>query len=936
MLHKVILMCGLLSLAGCLDLGGGGGGGSDSSEPDSKPPVTQPGGDPVPPITPPVDPELPEPPVEPENPNPPVTTPPELPVTPPENKFPEPTAAVVDEVNALGFYDQTADGQPRPVRNDLNGSLAAMLQFVQSHSVDPQGNEAKNMPRLTSERAALLLVTPNPAQPLPKQLRVKVMVDGVPKGELTLRHPDELYRADRTGGDSRPDVVYSRRAWSVELPWDWVVPGMSLQLSDEQGRSGERTADAFDFAAPAELLVQAIRIGMLTPEVPAGSHWFNTQPAQAATEYFQTIPISRMVASQYEDVLLRKVMVANGTIYDADLGQVSATSGDVYSGDMRENTAKSTFSTGINLANWGITSASMASQQQPQLTNSAVIHHARGAYTNGNVNHGLSGGNGILTLYSSVGNEFSHEIGHHYGLGHYPGQSGSNYFWAGHHHDSGWGYIAYRKRMRANLHWTRGKTDGMSGMPIYADSYSFGTDAMSGGHYASALSNYTHYTGYSTKVRIQPSLDRPMWAADSNTGYRKWNATTRKMEDFQPKVPTSNNVWYNSTDGNYLKPRLFGVPVFTILGGYDPVTNAAVLYPALRGNWGQVFDLPEPNDSASGKQCWLNVGFASGTNQRIAVAPSRMGSNANKLHVNLVQAERPSSAALECRDNAGASAYALASVSIPQGLPDMAPPVVVGREQGFSALRAQELPSLQAALESISTQSVLTLKGNARLLYESYKDMPDGLSADAQQIIRRLQDQEARAQRLNRWLDRYGNQLASSNEAQEALGSLLATLQLQVDPLLPAAQTLTRSSGDCVRVEQVNGSWSPYVAAKQQCTGAIEEQWLVDATGRVHSAVQPALCLTANNSVSLSACSSQVDSQVWDFQAPTLKYNGKCLDLANGYLTNGRGNLIMYGCTGGTNQKWYGLTPNNNGLLALLQNRNLATFIAYAKQQSQQ
>ncbi len=48
-------------------------------------------------------------------------------------------------------------------------------------------------------------------------------------------------------------------------------------------------------------------------------------------------------------------MVASGVIYDS----VSATNGGVYDGDMRENTAKSTFSVGINLANWGVTSSSM-------------------------------------------------------------------------------------------------------------------------------------------------------------------------------------------------------------------------------------------------------------------------------------------------------------------------------------------------------------------------------------------------------------------------------------------------------------------------------------------------------------------------------------------------------------------------------------------------
>ncbi len=131
-----------------------------------------------------------------------------------------------------------------------------------------------------------------------------------------------------------------------------------------------------------------------------------------------------MIVTKYDDLKLDKVMVASGVIYDA----ASVTIGDVYSGDMRENTAKSTFGVGINLANWGITSASMASQEQPQLTQSVVTHHARGKYSNGDVTHGLSGGNGMLTLIDSVGNEFSHEIGHHYGLGHYPGSVDNNMF----------------------------------------------------------------------------------------------------------------------------------------------------------------------------------------------------------------------------------------------------------------------------------------------------------------------------------------------------------------------------------------------------------------------------------------------------------------------------------------------------------------------------
>ncbi|MED5659131.1 hypothetical protein, partial [Enterobacter hormaechei] len=76
---------------------------------------------------------------------------------------------------------------------------------------------------------------------------------------------------------------------------------------------------------------------------------------------------------------------------------------------------------------------------------------------------------------------------------------------------------------------------------------------------------------------IQPAFDRYVWDKNSPTGYKKWNATTRAMEVAQPKVPNSGNVWYDSADGNYLKPRLFGVPVYTILGGYDPVNQVGLI-----------------------------------------------------------------------------------------------------------------------------------------------------------------------------------------------------------------------------------------------------------------------------------------------------------------------------------------------------------------------
>lgn len=902
-----------LFLSGCLDEGG------SSKKPDrtETPPATSNPEEPqpdepglgTPPVVPPLNPQ-------PDGGN----------TTAPAPGFPEPTNTVREEITAEGFYDIDASGKPRAVRNDLNGNLPAMVQFVQSHSVDPSGNAAKSMPRLTSEREALVLFTPDPEQGEVKSLTLSVSVDGQTKPAITLRHPDELPEADRNSSDERPDVRYSRRAWSAVLPWDWVKPGLSLSVSDDRGRNGVLAGNTIEFAAPAELVINNVRLGLLTDPPRSTGHYMLLEPARAGTDYFQTIPASRLIIAKYDEVILQKVMVASGTIYDT----VSAVEGSVYAGDMRENTAKSTFSVGINLANWGVTSSSMQSQHQPQVTQSVVVHHARGVYQNGEVNHGLSGGNSILTLYDSVGNEFSHEIGHHYGLGHYPGQNVEPInTWDRHHAESGWGYIGHRLRMRANLDWAQYKPDRV---PHFQEHYNYNFDSMSGGWPGSSLSRYTHYTGYSTFLKIQPSLDKAVLAADSPTGYRKWDAATQQMEVFQPKLPTSDQVWYNGVDGNFPKPRRQGITVFTLLGGYDPVNGIGLLYPPARSNWGNVFDLPQASTEATEDQCWLSVDYAGGRNQRIALAPHRMqsNSNANKLHVQVAADEQPQQASLHCQA-AGGTAQALHQVVFPQDLPAIEPPVIIGREAGYQALRRIELPEFEQALLKLQNQVVPTLNGDAKVLYDSYAQYANELSAPARAQLERYRDLQQKGMRVNRWMDTYQAPLkAADPAAEQALLAFLEQLGLHSDPLLPPAQTV-KVANNCLRAETVDGVIEPVIIATSQCSGDDSEDWLTDANGRIRNARYPQLCLTdrgGSSAIGLSECNVNTDAQSWNLaELPHIKRESRCMDMSGGYLTNGRGTLITYICTGGSNQKWQDISTNDNLLLPLLQGPNLQPLL---------
>ena len=815
-----------------------------------------------------------------------------------------------------------------------------MIQFGQNHTIDPQGNEEKNMPRLTAEKEALLLVTPTLEMGKVNQLVAEIYKDGVLLRTVNLNDPTHLPLSDQTNSDDRPRVTYSKRAWSTKLNWDEVQGGLKIRIVDEQNRSGELSENKIDFAAPGELVLTNIRIGLLSPVTRTDGHYMLLQPEKAGADYFQTIPAAQMTVAKYDDIVLDRVMVANGTFYDTASG--SSSTGDVYSGDMRENTGKSTFGVGINLANWGVTSASMQSQEQPQLTQNVNAHHARGKYVNGTFNHGLSGGNGMLTLIDSVGNEFSHEIGHHYGLRHYPGKVDDKKFWSEHHADSGWGFMPLRNRMRSNFEWGRQDVGpGTEDAPTFLGQYGYGRDAMSGGSNNSDISRYTHYTGYSTKIKIQPAFDRHMFASDSPTGYKKWNQELRRMEVDQPKVPPkATHVWYNSADGNYIKPRLQGVPVYTILGGYDPVEQKGIIYPAARGNWGNVFDLPTPNNAFESASCWLTVTYSNNMVNTIALAPTRLQSNANKFHVNLAIAEDPQKVDLYCK-KANEAQVLLSSIDIPRYNDSIKPAVVFGKENGFSALRKIELPVLEQQLINQVSNPTISLDANGELIYNSYKndrnDLRQELSPLAFQALERYEQQQQTMQRLNRWVNVYRTDLIeSAPETITAFQKFVKELDLQEDKPLANVSPLMNGK-NCLKVETLkDGKLNTFISAPSACTGDNSEQWIQDTKGRIHSkmAIDQCLMPQGGNVINLAPCNDQASAQVWQMDVTTnaIKQGNQCFDLENGYLNNNRARLIRYGCNNGGNQRWTMLTQNPSLILSTA-GKNLPLIVASMQKQ---
>jgi len=811
---------------------------------------------------------------------------------------------------AVDFRATDYDGNPRPLRNDLsNGNLADEVMFAQSHTVKPNGNYDRDAgdetrshykPRLVALREALLMFTPE-ASETPVTVHAQLHQNGDPIRELALVHPNDLPASDHEG---RHRIEYSTRAWSTTVPWNLVRNGLSVTFVVNKGapdeRSGTLAAADIDIGEASQIVFQSIRLGMLTHVDHNNGHFTLRDPVMAATDYFQTLPVSRMIMASYADMELDRVIIANGKIYDS----VSDSEGGVYSGDMRENVAKSQVSVGINQANYGVTSSNM-SQRYGHVFKQITNHHAWGNYQNGRQGHGLSGGNGIGTLYDSWGNEASHEWGHAYGLGHYPGANlTEDGRWQRHHADSGWGFIAHRNRMRDNLSHNSWSEDKLPDGSHFLGRIPYRYDSMSGGGGGNRFSHYTHYTGYTARIIQNDLAQFPIPDTSYATGYKMWNTETGQYEP------------HMFTDG--IQPRVpvqVGVPVATLLGGYDPDGSNAVIYPVFHGNYGNVFELPKP--APTGDSCWLTVRNGANQQKQIAVAAGRhTNATINQFHVNLEADFRPTEATLNCRRNG--SVAELARTSFDGQIPELPPAAIVGQERGFKQLAAREIATLNETLGNLADDAFPVVDANTQVLLASHDiaELSSTLDNPAKQVLQALQERHQNEHLASALITR----LERDNASPAKIGDKLTDFLIQKGFIKTAEDlefegTVLRNGNQQLGLTPDEDGYLPVINSADDHPDAA--RWLMSARGSLHPVEQPWLCLAPTSGrLGLALCDPSRENQQWRYREDTTLQNlgsGQCIDYAWHNQT-----VLMYGCHGNGNQRWQGVTRTGSPLLAAL------------------
>lgn len=829
----------------------------------------------------------------------------------------------------LTFFDINEFKQIRTIPNNLSsGDLTGRVQFAQTHTIDPNNNEARKEPSLIPYRAALLLFTP---QENLSSLKVTVsyMDNNVSKSAVfTMEPPINMPKSDYNNNGSKKDITYSKRSWSVQLPYYAVQPDMQLDFSavkkDGLELTGTLSGDDIEFAAPIEAVFAFIKLGMLC-NVPSGYPYafdMINDPAHALQEYFQTVPLASIVNTYYEDRKLDKVIIRDGTIYT---GRSAYLNPDAYSGDMREDVAKAQVSVGIDSANKGIVDSAL--NQSHEITHDMfyfTVHHAQGKYTiedeNGNLidkvqGHGLSGGNGIGTLYASKDNEFSHEVGHGYNMGHYPNANESA-DGSIHGYSTSWGYDAYKNRMRANVAWNS-NPDSYTFYDHYItpfqETYGWNKDSMAGGWADSAISRYTHNTARSTR-QIQKNIEGRYFLSDdkNNNGeyyYIGWDKNAKEYKQ--------------ATEANFLNnrknPTEKGVPVITILGGYDPQSPYnAVLYPYFRANWGNVFSSIFKDSLPEGTINYLEITYyGTKPTQYVVLNNSRYANNIiNKLHFNIAENDKPKTITLYVNNTEKGS------TTIEETVYDtpLHKAVIIGKRMGYDDVINEDAAYLETNLSGKTIDNYTLTAKEKELIEILYRfNALNKLSASQKAVAEDYINNKIKADKINAYID--DNYTLLENNDITAVETLKAMLEENGLGKVVSEFNQAKINGRCMEVYKSETSQMA-VRAADVCIDSNSQRWAVDKSGRIHSALYPGYCLEQGKMAELQLCSDNAKQQ-WKIRNADITngvvyenigVQGQCIDNSLSEPEK----IIAYSCSEAANQKFETtITKNYNLYLAL-------------------
>ena len=453
----------------------------------------------------------------------------------------------------------------------------------------------------------------------------------------------------------------------------------------------------------------------------------------------------------------------------------------------------------------------------------------------------------------------------------------------------------------------------------FQETYGWNKDSMAGGIADSAISRYTHNTARSTR-QIQKNIEGRYFLSDEKNSageyyYIGWDKSAREYK----QATEANFV------NNRINPTEKGVPVITILGGYDPQSPYnAVLYPYFRANWGNVFASIFQDVLLADAVNYLEITYydSAKPTQYVVLNNSRYSSGIiNKLHFNIAESDKPKTISLYVNNTLkGSTTIDEAVYNTP-----LHKAVVIGKGKGYEDVINEDAAYLETNLAGKAIDNYTLTAKEKELIEILYRfSALNKLSASQKEVAEDYINNKIKADKINMYID--DNYTLLENNNATAVETLKTMLEENGLGKVVSEFNQAKINGRCMEVYKSETSQMA-VRAADVCIDNNSQRWAVDKSGRIHSALYPGYCLEQGKMAVLQLCSDNAKQQ-WkirnaDISSGVVYENigvqGQCIDNS----LSEPDKIIAYTCSEAANQKFETTITKNYNLYLSLFNGSL-------------
>ena len=329
----------------------------------------------------------------------------------------------------------------------------------------------------------------------------------------------------------------------------------------------------------------------------------------------------------------------------------------------------------------------------------------------------------------------------------------------------------------------------------------------------------------------------------------------------------------------------------------------------LRGNWGNIFGSLFTTSPAG--SVYLEIVYHDNSKEYVKLNETRFNSGViNKFHINIPESKKPVKVTLY---NKGVEKFI--DININDYNTPMPKAVIIGKENGYEDVIAVDVARLNELLkDKVVASYTLSEKEKYLITTLDFNNSIGMLDANQKAIANDYLNITKSIKLIDDFIEQNYELLENDNQEKDTeLRNLLSNNGMgSVSYLFNQAVI----NGKCIAVN------SDKAVTAETCNELDNQRWVIDSTGRIHSAVYPGYCLELGKMQTLQLCSESL-YQRWKIKTDTGKIQYENIGKANNCIDNSASEpekIIAYQCKNGANQQFkQEISKDDNKYLSVMQ-----------------